>query len=546
MKKYILAFPVILTSILNTFIGNTLLRHYLEVVHFSATKFALAGSIIGCLDLFFDLFLSYYIDIVGPKPFVIVGAPIIVISSIALLNVPFELETQIFFWILFWNLLKSMYPLESSYQNLCSMSLRTSSNEERNQFFALKHIFGIIGQILGNFLPFYIQISSMSYLSIVGILYIASFWTMAFFSKQENSEKNTKSFGLIPGIKRSLRNKPFNVILVLYLYESFRGLFWSNLTPLYFIHVLDIRGKEYDFWNGVFHITGLVCATLFTPIWIKINEKLGTRISWILTFGLQIPTGFFVYFFATNPYNYFIFFVYNASIAHSSGFLGETIRSSVYDYDELITGSYRSSAISSSWRFFPRYLSLPGSVISFAIITHFGYNSSVNDNSQAKESIRFLAALLPSVTSLITLYIKFQFPIDDTKANLIKEGILKRKKGMDVIDPLTNKLITKSKISDDDLNVLDHFFNFEIAYYLKNGYKNLELYFSIVWFSVFSFAISLFIRHLFEMNSSDIYKMILLWVSSISFTLGVFHWKRMDPFNKMKSLDSEICRTYLE
>lgn len=546
MRKHLLASPVILMHILNTFISNGLLRYYLEVVHFSATKFALIGSIIGCLDLFFDLFLSYYVDIFGPKYFVVTGAPLFVLSSICLFNVPFEMENKIFFWILFWNFLKNMYPLESSYQNLCYMSLKTSSDEERNQFYAIKHIFGIIGQILGNFLPFYIKMSSLSYLSIIGIFYIASFWIMASYSIQEKVEQNVQNFDLIPGIKRSFRNKPFNVIMILHIYESFRGLFWSNLTPLYFIHVLNIVGKEYDFWNGIFHITGLICATIFTPVWIKLNEKIGTRKSWLLSFALQIPTGFFVYFIASNPYNYFIFFVYNSAISHSSGFLGETIKSNVFDYDELLTGNYRSSAISASWRFFPRYISLPGSVISYAIITNYGYNTSNVISSSAKESIRFLAALLPSITAIVALFIKLQFPIDDKLSIEIKERIKEQKDGKEVVDPLTNLKIVKSKISEEDLNILDHFFNFEISFYLKNGFKNLELYFSIFWFSLFFFCFSLFIQHLFEMISSDIYKMIILWISSISFTLGIFHWKRIVPFNKLKLIPKETCKLYLE
>jgi MFS family permease len=283
-------------------------------------------------------------------------------------------------------------------------------------------------------------------------------------------------------------------------------------------------------------------ATLFTPLWMKLDRKFGSKTTWIFSYVLQVPVGVFVYLFCTTPQVYLIFFIFLQITGSSSGFLLDSIKSRVFDYDELLTNQRREGSIEACLRFFPRYISLPGSVISFWIINYFGYQPDINQSETVVNVIAILTALLPSLTSLVCLYIMYTFPITDEIHKKILESREKKLK----VDPLTGEKIFKSKLKSEDEDTLNHFFVFEIRYYQKNGFKNLEFYFFVFWFSLAVASILYFVNQNISIIGFDLWKTFILWISSILFTMSMFHYNRVSAFDRMTKINSKDIQEYLQ
>jgi glycoside/pentoside/hexuronide:cation symporter, GPH family len=548
LEKVIFSLPEFFSSIFNSFFSAHLLKFYLETVKFSNTKFALVGSIIGSLDLFIDLFIGHSIDLFGPRFLLITGAPIVTLSSIFLFSPPgVKNETLLFLYVLVLTFLKNIYPLNSSYATMLSRIKRIETKEDENfNLFAVKHIFSLLGGVFGYFIPAFMDVSPFMYILVIGLFSISSYLLMAFvsfsFDLKSMETTDVKKIQLIPGIKKSFKNKAFLSLLSLFIFESFRGLFWSGLYMLYMTQVIGLKGKDYDFWMGIFHIIGMSSATLFTPLWMKLDRKFGSKTTWIFSYVLQVPVGVFVYLFCTTPQVYLIFFIFLQITGSSSGFLLDSIKSRVFDYDELLTNQRREGSIEACLRFFPRYISLPGSVISFWIINYFGYQPDINQSETVVNVIAILTALLPSLTSLVCLYIMYTFPITDEIHKKILES---REKKLDV-DPLTGEKIFKSKLKSEDEDTLNHFFAFEIKYYQNNGFKNLEFYFFVFWFSLAVASISYFVNQNISIIGFDLWKTFILWISSILFTMSMFHYNRVSAFDRMTKINLKDIQEYLQ
>jgi Na+/melibiose symporter-like transporter len=167
------------------------------------------------------------------------------------------------------------------------------------------------------------------------------------------------------------------------MYESFRGLFWSNLFPVYLTTVMGLKEKNYEFWNAILHSTSVIIGIIFTPFFIKLERNIGTKNTWIFSFLLQIPIGFFVFIFVSNEniYAYYFFYIILSIFSRSSGFLIDIIKSNVYDYDYLLTGVKRVGIYESIWRFIPRYLSLPGLIL---------INNNIDNRKCEKRKLYFI------------------------------------------------------------------------------------------------------------------------------------------------------------
>src|SRR5690606_13603380 len=235
-------------------------------------------------------------------------------------------------------------------------------------------------------------------------------------------------------------NKAFVILLLLFIYESLRGLLWNGMFPLFILHVVGLKGEEYTAWMGIFHFSGMVCATLFTPVWTHISKKIGNYKTWIIAYALQIPIGVIVYLLVSPGfvYTYFILFLVLQCIGRASGFLLDSIKTTAIDYDEFLTGLRRDASLEASWRLIPRYFSLPGNAISYYIVSKWGYRSEFPQQpSIVVNCISVQAALLPSITSLGCLCLMYMFPINDEISLQINNGIEQHRKGISVIDPIT-------------------------------------------------------------------------------------------------------------
>ena len=589
--------PTFLTSILDVYIDMHLTKYYMEDIckYYSdkscieASRFGLVNSFIRSLSLITDFFSATLIDSssLGQQTLLMICAPIYWMSIVGLFLGPSLYRSEMiptFIWFIICSLLKNMVPLRVLYDTSIVRMCKLWNVKDRSDLFSVKHQASMYGGVLGAFLPSLLRfiLSSLTlsenqitrvYIMIGSLLIIGSYVFMSSFfrnSREMNSFKKEKteekkSVSWIPALKKCFENRAFVALLCLFSYETLRGLLWNGLYIFYITKVLNLEGANFDFWTGVLNTTGMIFAMIFSPLWQYMASKYGNYNTWLVSYLVQIPIGVFVYLFvdysSTEPqiWNYLPFFVLLTITGRSSGFLLDSIKTTVFDYDELRTGERREISLEATWSFLPRYIDLISSSVSFGILSYFNtYGLSVEERTSlksgtytlmGKHSISVQAALLPSLTSIVCLFLMYRFPINDQKHAEILDLIRKRKEEDNrskIIDPLTGEEIIIHEESDKNSQKInkksreeeDYFFTFELDMIKSNTswygkwLVEIEIITTIsmtILFGIFGYK--------FIMNvlfGEDIYASLFLWLSSVTFTLSTFFFSRISVAKKLR------------
>jgi Na+/melibiose symporter-like transporter len=551
--------PLFIRSILHTFIDANLTKYYLEDLCKHSTclppsRFGLVSSLIGTLGLFLDIFISHIVDrshalFRSHLPMILICAPLWCISVMALFypitfaSTHMSSLTQVSIWFTLFSVLKNVVPLDIAFRALGSKLTHECTTQDRDSLFAYKQYADLIGGIVGGFLPFLLtrftdqQGSYTIYMFCGSITLLISYLIMVTTVKKAESKEAAKKeekvvIPIIPGLKRSFSNKAFQVMLSLSLFESLRGLLWSGLYPFFFTKVLALDDAQYQLWGGIYNVLGMVLASLFTPMWQMLSRRYGYYNTWLSSYLLQIPVGLLVYLTIDvgqqQVYRYFVFFVLLCITGRASGFLHDSVKASMFDYDEFYTGERREASIEASMSVLPRYISLVSNSVSFGILSYFD-----SDPVSSAKCVAVQTTLLPSLTAVICFFIMVKFPVDDNKHNIIKEGITAHKEGKEAFDPIRGVMVKAPTSESLRQNMArDHFFGFELTLIQKSGFvmkwfSVLQLVASAVWACVFVFCAWMFIAKTVYEQGNDSLATAALWLSSVSFTLAMFFRERI-------------------
>jgi Na+/melibiose symporter-like transporter len=615
--KVIYSLPQFTSNVLNGFIGNRLTMFYIQDLCnnnnnskqcLSTRRFGTLSSIIGSMGLFVDLFISSFVDSqTNSNSLLLIAITCIIhtIVNITLFNVQYlQVITEslsglppMFVLSLLFTLLsviKNVTPLGVAYNALGPALTKECSQTERNSLFAYKHMSSLLGNMVGGFLPSAViyllgedtNIQWLSnYVTILSIIVLLSYLFMCFYLRNNSNirsstqqsktttDKESTTYTMVPNLKQAFQNRAFTALLLLFVYEAIRGILWGGLYPFYLSQVLGLDSAQYDFWGGVFNMTGMILAMIATPIWQHITTRLGNYRTWLLAYVIQVPVGIFVFLSIDigqqQVYRYLFFFILLCITGSASGFLLDSIKANAIDYEELRTKSRREASFEACWGLFPRYISLFSNAFSFAIVSMYNTPEleKVGQYSyEAKLAISALAALMPSITSIGCLLLMYRFPVDDQKHTEVLEAIKKSRRGESAVDPVTQEIIkpvdvTATAISQSDLNCIRHFFGFELRWAVagklalggNNLYTKVQTVIEVILFIMWNIVSILcgyqFIRGIVsESDESDMSATLNLWLSSVSFTIAYgFHYARMRMSIQLRNnISAQTIRSYLK
>jgi Na+/melibiose symporter-like transporter len=354
-------------------------------------------------------------------------------------------------------------------------------------------------------------------------------------TKSYDQTKKTQAIPIIPGLKRSFYNRAFQVMLLLSLFEALRGLLWSGLYPFFFTKVLALDDPQYQLWGGIYNVLGMVLASLFTPLWQWASRRYGYYRTWLFSYLVQIPIGTVLYFTIDvgqqQVYRYLVFFILLCISGRASGFLYDSIKASMYDYDELYTGERREASIDASLSILPKYISLVSNSVSFGILSRFE-----SDPITAGKCIAVQTTLLPSLTATICFLIMLQFPVTDKKHEQVKKGIELHQQGKSAHDPIHNQSVPVPVLKQQDI-LMDYFFDFELSN--KKRIKYISIGSFILCTVTFLSCTVFFVQKTIYEKGNDTVATFALWLASVTFTLGLFFRERIQVINQITTFDKK-------
>ena len=228
---------------------------YSDVVLVPLAWVALAAALARVLDATIDPFTGWLSDHTHTRwgrrrPWIAVAAPIAAIVFIALFTPPAWLSTKgPAFWF-----------------GACLMS-----------FFILNMLYGLPHAALGPELTLdYHERSSL-------------------FSWREGfGQVGTLVAAVVPGVRRSLRNRPFVVLFTCYVVASIPGAIPGLLMPYFSRYVLNpppLPASNAQAWLSVFLALYFLSGLLCLPLWLLVAKRFGKLRAWLASFVMGITGG---------------------------------------------------------------------------------------------------------------------------------------------------------------------------------------------------------------------------------------------------------------
>jgi hypothetical protein len=278
---------------------------------------------------------------------------------------------------------------------------------------------------------------------------------------------------LVPSMLKTLRNKPFTMLLPAWICENFAtvsampvaqkgagGSAWdvlmrgrllqaliSALLP-YFVSVMvepEFADPECNGGRstatlcsstnvlGAAILAMLVCAVCGAPFWLWLATPgvAGKRNAWLAYSCVSALTNP-LFMFVGSGDTYLVICVAGINgLPFGAKFLAYAILADVIDYDEFLSGNRAEATYTMFKSFLPKVAAIPASAIPIALLfSQFGYVGPVEGVIQPQTStnirwyMRFVLIILPTCLQVLAVIIKLGFPLKTVEQNhLVSAGI---------------------------------------------------------------------------------------------------------------------------
>src|SRR5262245_40168241 len=313
---------------------------------------------------------------------------------------------------------------------------------------------------------------SLSY----AILLVSLYWLLV---RERPDFVERKSNPLVPGVRRSLRNRPFAVLFLCYAVASIPGAIPGLLMPYFNRYVLNappLDQKVADGWLTVFlaayFLAGLICL----PLWLALAKRIGKLNAWLTSFVMGVTGGIALFTLGPGDNVACLVVITWAGSSFGAGlFLPPAIQADVIDYDELHTGKRREAQYLALWGLVPKFIVIPSASLPLALLAWLGYQPNLPQSPQVLFAIRAVFALTPAAFSIAAFFIAWRFPIDERVHRAILEAIAAHERGESALDPLTQRMLPPPAGREVDERTswfLDYFSVGELRRVLSRGARS--------------------------------------------------------------------------
>jgi len=379
---------------------------------------ALAAALARILDAMIDPFVGWLSDHTHTRwgrrrPWIALATPIAALVFIALFTPPTWLSQEgaaIWFGtcMMLFFIMNMLYGLPHA---ALGPEL-TLDYHERSTLFSVREGFALLGTLVAAVVPGILikqlgdERRAFAEMSLAyGVLMVVLYWLLVLRVRERPDFVSRKSNPLVPGVRRSLRNRPFSVLFACYVVASIPGAIPGLLMPYFNRYVLNpppVDAGAAQSWLSIFlaayFMSGLVCL----PLWLALAKRIGKLNAWLTSFVMGITGG--IALFLLGPGDNVACLVVIAWAGSSFGaglFLPPAIQADVIDYDELHTGKRREAQYLALWGLVPKFIVIPSASLPLALLAWLGYQPNVAQSPQVLLAIRAVFALTPAAVRAV-------------------------------------------------------------------------------------------------------------------------------------------------
>lgn len=445
---------------------------------------ALAVALARAFDAITDPLMGWISDRTNTRfgrrrPWMLLGAPLAALSFIALFTPPVGMSTpQAARWFTASFVLYFLFHTVYSIPHYGLGPELTLDYRERSSLYGWMEGFTVLGTMFAAAAPAVLiaRLGSdrLAYSALaigMGVLLTGLYVGLCVRLRERPDFYQRKPNPLVPGVRRVMRNRPFRILLAVYLAGSITGAIPGLLMPYYTKYVL--QPEDPNRWIGIFLLTYFGSGFVFLPFWIWLTRRVGKKPVYLGTFvmGITATTAFF--FLGKGDVIPFLWIlVWAGSVFGVRLFLGPAMQADVIDYDELHTGKRREAQYGALWSLMTKFTVIPSASVPLALLATVGFEPNVVQSDTVNWWMRAIYAFGPAGSALVALGIAIFFPINEAVHRKIIAGIEAHKRGDSAIDPLTGAVVEPPVDPGETEDMgwfLDHFSPRELRRALVRG-----------------------------------------------------------------------------
>ena len=405
-------------------VGLYLLYFYTDVVGISGSLAGLIYFIGMAWDAATDPFMGYIAERTRTKwgvyrPYLLFGNIPLALSFVLLFWVPPLEGFLLFFFLLFANLLhRTCFTLVSV--PFSSLTPRiTSDSRERTNLTGFRMLGAQTGTNLMALLAFPIifwvggEDESMGFIVLASIAGITAIFihSITFITvKEPESDQGIERVGgsLADAAMAIGKNKPFWLVFSATLIVGITTIFFGNNLIYYTKYALDLHAHQ-----GVILFTSGIVAFLSIPIWWIISNRLGKKITWLISSAITLSSLILFYFYDIKTLNELLFLV--AFIGFGSGAGGILFWSMLPDtieYGEVHTGVRSESSLYGFMTFAQKGSIALAVLILGWVLDAIGYQANQVMSAATVDNMKTIMTLIPILGISCSLIIIYFYPID--------------------------------------------------------------------------------------------------------------------------------------
>ena len=405
-------------------VGLYLLYFYTDVVGISGSLAGLIYFIGMAWDAVTDPFMGYMAERTRTRwgvyrPYLLFGNIPLALSFVLLFWVPPLEGSSLFFFLLFANLLhRTCFTLVSV--PFSSLTPRiTSDSQERTNLTGFRMLGAQTGTNLMALLAFPIifwvggEDESMGFIvlaSVAGITAILIHSITFITVKEPESDQGIERVGgsLTDAAMAIGKNKPFWLVFSATLIVGITTIFFGNNLIYYTKYALDLHEHQ-----GMILFTSGIVAFLSIPIWWIISNRLGKKITWLISSAITLSSLILFYFYDIKTLNELLFLV--AFIGFGSGAGGILFWSMLPDtieYGEVHTGVRSESSLYGFMTFAQKGSIAIAVLILGWVLDAIGYQANQVMSAATVDNMKIIMTLIPILGISCSLIIIYFYPID--------------------------------------------------------------------------------------------------------------------------------------
>lgn len=406
------------------------------------------------------------------RPWLLVGGPLCGFSFYLLFSPPASLDAAGgAAWFLGCYLL---YFLFHTFYIIPYMALGAEISVEyhdRSSLFAIREAYVVAGTLCAAVLPslFTEQYGERQALSLFAALFgglLALLYLLVGTTLRERVEFSLRPNNpFVPGVRRSLRSRPFRILLGTALFNGIPGAITGTLLP--FVNQYVLQPDNEARWLSILLGGYFGAAFLFLPGWVMLSRRYGKRAAMLACQAVAGVGGVMILRVQPGDTNLLlVLLVLSGSAFGALSFLTPAMKADVIDHDELLTGRRREAQFTALWSILPKFVMIPAAAIPIALLGTLGYVPNQPQSETVVTALRWMFALAPASCFAIGFWVTWRFPIREAVHRQILAGIEAHGRGEPADDPITGRRLPppgQEAVEDGTAWYLDHFSPRELA-----------------------------------------------------------------------------------